>query len=103
MTMTLGLSRLTALARTSPMSRPASRSSWVASTDPPRTRATTSWLERGLEPRGPQPAGDCRAAGDGLEAAHVAAAADRVDVVGDLDVAEVAGSALRAPAELRRR
>ncbi len=43
-----------------------------------------------------QPAGDRRAAGHGLEAADVAAAAHGVDVVGHLDVAEVAGGALGA-------
>ena len=56
MTITLGLSRLTALARTSPMLRPASRTSWVASTDPPRTSAATSRLVRASTPCGPQPA-----------------------------------------------
>ena len=40
--MTDGLSRLTALASTSPRSRPAWRSAWVAGRLPPRTRSTTS-------------------------------------------------------------
>ena len=96
MTMTLGFSRLTALANTSPMLRPAALSNWVASTDPPRTSVTTSWLEWASMPRGPQLAGNRGAAGDGLQAAHVAAPTDGVDVVGNLDVAEVAGGTLRA-------
>ena len=49
-TMTLGLSRLTALASTSPIVRPASRSSWLASTDPPRASSTTSWLDVAATP-----------------------------------------------------
>ena len=97
--MTLGLSRLTALASTSPIVRPASRSSRVASTDPPRARATTSWLDAGVDAGGAQLAGDRRAAGHGFEAADVAAAAHGVDVVGHLDVAEVAGGALGAAAQ----
>ena len=100
MTMTLGLSRLTALASTSPIVRPASRTSRVAGTDPPRTRATTSRLEVASTPVARSRAGDRRPAGDGLEAADVAAAAHGVDVVGDLDVAEVAGRALGAAAQL---
>ena len=94
--MTLGLSRLTALASTSPIVRPASRSRRLASTEPPRARATTSWLEVRVDARGAQPAGDRRPAGHRLEAADVAAAAHGVDVVGHLDVAEVAGGALGA-------
>src|SRR6185503_11742241 len=50
----------------------------------------------GLDAAGPQLAGDRGAAGDGLEAPDIAAAADGIDVVGHLDVAEVAGGTLRA-------
>ena len=99
MTMTLGLSRLTALASTSPIVRPASRTSRVADREPARARATTSRLDAAVDARSPPAGGDRGAAGDGLEAAHVAAPADRVDVVGDLDVAEVAGGALGAAAQ----
>ena len=45
MTMMLGLSRLTALASTSPIVRPASRTRPIASVEPARARATTSRLD----------------------------------------------------------
>ena len=92
------LSRLTALASTSPMVRPASRSSRVASTDPPRASATTSWLDDAWTPAA-QLAGDGRPAGDGFEAPDVPAAAHVVDVMGHLDVAEIALLALGTPAQ----
>ena len=99
-TMTLGLSRLTALASTSPIVRPASRTSRVAGTEPPRTRPATSRLDSRVHAHRAQPGGDRRAAGHGFEATHVPAAAHRIDVVGDLDVAEVAGGALGTAAQL---
>ena len=99
-TMTLGLSRLTALASTSPIVRPASR------TQPggqhraaAHQRHDVVARRRRLDAGGAQPAGHRGPAGDGLEAADVAAAAHGVDVVGHLDVAEVAGRALGAAAQ----
>ena len=68
-----------------------------ASGSPARASATTSTPEPAGQAGRPQPRGERRAAGDGLEAARVAAAADDVVVAGHADVPDVAGGALRAP------
>ena len=93
-TMTAGLRMLTQAASTPPISRPAWRTSRTASCWPASTWCTTSRLERVGRPELVQPAGEGAAAGDGLEAADVPAAAHHVVVVADVDVADVAGRAV---------
>ena len=99
-TITAGLKMLTALASTSPSRRPAWRTAWSASRLPDRQSATTSRLPCTSRPLVRQLLGEGAAAGHRLDAAPVAAAAERVAGVGDLDVAEVAGGALGAAVDV---
>ena len=90
-TITAGLKKLTVPASTSPSVRPASRTIRIARHGP-GTRRTTSRLWVASSPLG-QPLRERLAAGDRLEAADVAAAADDVLAARDPDVADVAGGA----------
>ena len=113
MTISDGLKKFTTLASIEPTRRPADWSSATATGSPnDAARATSSarhrpaLVERRPQPRAPAvergrlagPA-DRLAAGQRLEAADVAAAADDRRVVDDLDVADVAGAALGAAVE----
>ena len=95
-TITRGLKKFTQAASTSPSARPASRTQRGSRRGCPRARAgrrrepATSWPTRG------ELLGERAPAGDGLEAARVAAAADDVLASVDDDVADVAGGALGA-------
>ena len=94
-TITPGLKKFTDAASTSPSSRPAWRTSCIASGRPSRTWRTTSREFWASMPCDAQPRRHRPAARHGLEAAAVAAAADLL-VAGNVDVADVAGRALRA-------
>ena len=76
--------------------RPASRTSRTALELPPRTRSTTSRLLTAFVPASVSASASASPAGQGLEAADVAAVADHLVVAGDPDVADVARRALRA-------
>ena len=113
MTISDGLKKLTTLASIEPTRRPASWSIATATGSPDdAARATSSAVTRprwssAVRSRGaPAVAGrrlagpaERGAAGERLEAADVAAAADDRRVVDDLDVADVAGTALGAAME----
>ena len=109
-----GLKKLTTLASIEPIRRPADWSSAMATGSPnDAARATSSrrdratLVERDTQPRGAAVDGrgrarpaEGRAAGQRLEAAEIAAAADDRRVIDDLDVADVAGTALGAAVEV---
>ena len=94
-TITPGLKKLTEAASTSPSSRPAWRTSCIASGRPSRTWRTTSREFWAAMPSAAQPRRHRAAAGHRLQAAAVAAAADLL-VAGHVDVADVARRALGA-------
>ena len=110
MTTSDGLNRFTTLASIRPTRRPADWSSATDTGSPNEAaRATSSavtptvliqrcaeLLASTLDAPLPPLRGRCPAASKGLETADVAAAADDGRVVNDLDVADVAGTALRA-------
>src|ERR1051325_298809 len=110
MTITPGLKKFTALARTPPSSRPAWRTRRMASGRPSRTWRTAARrvfggvaddvaAVVGGDAQVGEAGGHGAAAGDRFQAAEVAAAADDVVVVGDVDVTDVAGGAPGAAVE----
>ena len=113
MTIIDGLTKLTSLASTPPTRRPPSRISWMQVTSPSAAPSATSCAvtaplaasrsaSAGEAPdagRGQRVAGQRGAAEQRLQAADVAAGADRPVRV-DLDVADVAGAAVGAPVDL---
>ena len=113
MTMSDGLKKLTMLASIEPTSRPADWSSAMATGSPKEAaRATSSAVtaprwSRAVRRRGLRPSraaaspalAERSAAGKGLQATDIAAAADDRRVVDDLDMADVAGAALGAAVE----
>ena len=98
---TAGLKKFTEPASTRPSARPGLADMRAACGSPARTRRTTSRLLRASRPRAAELLGQRAAAGDGLEAADIAAAAQDVLVAGYADVPDVARGALGAAVDSR--